>query len=64
MATDKVVKALVDLAESMRVEDLARLTYSGTKFEIEASKLIRNREEKRVAFEIELNKFVGKLVRA
>lgn len=63
-SVDKVVKALVDLAESMRVEDLARLSYAGKTFALDAEKLINDRKEKRLAFEIALNAYVGKLAMA
>lgn len=64
MATDEVVKALVDLADSMRAEGLAKLTYVGDCFEAEASVLIRQRCLKRQIFEEALTSYVDKLVKA
>jgi len=57
-------QALVDLADAMRVEGLARLSYSGSNFEVEARKLIRDREVKREIFEKALSAYVSKLVKA
>ena len=64
METKELVKALVDLAYSMRAEGLARLTYAGSGFEKEAENLIKDRIEKREAFEKALSLYVDKLVRA
>lgn len=64
MATKQVVKALVDLAEAMRAEGLAKSTYVGDCFEAEASTLIRQRCLKRQIFEEALTAYVDKLVKA
>lgn len=64
MATNEVVEALTELAEAMRQEALAKSTYVGDKFEIEAAALIKQRGIKRQIFEEALNSFVDKLVKA
>lgn len=64
MAPNTVSTALVDLAEAMRQESLARLTYVGSNFESEAADKIRDREYKRSVFEAALSKYVERLVRA
>lgn len=62
--TEPVVKALVWLADAMRVEGLARLTYVGANFETEASDKIKAVELAREAFEGALKSYVERLVRA
>lgn len=64
MATKEVVDALVGLADSMRAEGLAKLSYVGSDFEREAEKLINDRESKRAAFESALDAYVQRLVKA
>lgn len=62
--TEGVVKALVWLAEAMRVEGLARLTYVGDAFEVEAADKVEAVKLARESFEGALKSYVGKLVRA
>jgi hypothetical protein len=59
-----VVKALTDLADSMRQERLAKLSYTGGNFEKDAAEKIVIRQLRRAAFEKELESFVERLVRA
>ena len=64
MATDEVTKALVGLTEAMRVAGLARKTYVGVSFELEAADKVREVKCKRFEFDCALERFVQKLIGA
>ena len=64
MAPNAVSVALVDLAEAMRIERLARKTYVGPDFDLEAADKIEAVKHKRSVFNAALNQYVERLVGA